>query len=106
MVADLVLGGPTGEGLLAKGALKVAFGGFVKGFAKKGVGQSFKGLTKNFLAKNGIKNIHKFKATHLGTTKNLKLFDVVKNTKTHELMIIRKETQQIIIENTGKFIKN
>jgi hypothetical protein len=64
----------------------------------------FKSISKKYLAKNGIKDIHAFKEFHLGTNRGLRYFDVVKATGTGELFIIRKETQQIIIE-TGKIIK-
>lgn len=74
------------------------------GSASKVVSNSFKGVTESFLKKNGIKDIHAFKAEWLGSNKNLKLFDVVKNTTTNELMIIRKQTQEVIV-NTNIIVQ-
>jgi hypothetical protein len=54
--------------------------------------------------KNGIDDIHAFKAFHLGTDVNLKYFDVARHTFSGELLIIRQSTQNIIV-NTGHFIK-
>jgi hypothetical protein len=58
---------------------------------------SFKSISKSFLKKNGILDIHAFKKEWLGTDKNLKFFDVVKNTDSGELLIVRKSTQEIIV---------
>lgn len=78
--------------------------GKVGGKRAKLISNSFKGVSKSQLKKWGIKDIHKFKETALGTNKNLSKFDVVKDTSTNELMIIIKETQTIVT-GTGKFVK-
>lgn len=67
-------------------------------------GTNFKAVTASFLQQNGIPDIHAFKAGQLGTNKNLRLFDVVRDNATHELLIIRQKTQEVII-NTGRIIK-
>jgi len=74
-----------------------------KEIIKGGAKESFKGVSEKQLVKWGIKDIHKFKADALGTNKGLARFDVVKNTKTNELMIIVKETKQIVT-GTGKIV--
>ncbi|MGB4415554.1 MAG: hypothetical protein WBI53_11835 [Paludibacter sp.] len=61
------------------------------------------GVSESLLKKAGINDIHAFKAEYLGTNQNLKLFDVVKNTSTNELLIIRKSTQEVI-ERTYKTV--
>ncbi|MEZ4909939.1 MAG: hypothetical protein R2774_03655 [Saprospiraceae bacterium] len=76
----------------------------VLGFAKFAGGKSFKTVSESYLKKNGIPDIHEFKQIYLGETAKLQYFDVAKHTLTHELLIIRKSTQEII-EYTGKFIK-
>ncbi len=57
---------------------------------------NFKSVSKSFLKRNGITNIHLFKKDWLGTDVNLKLFDVVKHTTNNELLIIRQSTQEVI----------
>ena len=97
--ADFAFGGPTGESLVAKGALT----GITKGVGKTatktavkkgGIKVSFKAVDAKLLSKHGIKNIHTFKAEYLGNVDG-SLFDVVKATSSGELLIIRKSTQQI-----------
>ena len=66
--------------------------------------KDFKGVSKSFLNKTDISDIHKFKAEWLGTDKGLKLFDVVKHTETNELLIIRKSTQEVV-ERTYMIVK-
>ena len=65
---------------------------------------SFKKVSESLLRKNGISDIHAFKAEWLGTTKNLSHYDVVKHSGTNELLIIRKSTQEVI-ENTNRIVK-
>ena len=60
-------------------------------------------VSDSFLRKNGITDIHGFKAEHLNTTRNLKHFDIVRETSTKELLIIRQSTQQVVT-HTGVFI--
>ncbi|HET7114937.1 MAG TPA: RHS repeat-associated core domain-containing protein, partial [Hanamia sp.] len=64
----------------------------------------FKPVDKKLLKKAGINDIHEFKAEFLGSKTNLKLFDVVRDNSTKELLIVRKETQQVV-EHTGKFVQ-
>jgi hypothetical protein len=69
----------------------------VGGVAVQGVAsKQFKAVSLGYLKKVGIKNLHAFKASHLGTNKNLSHFDVVKHTKTNELLLIHKTTQKIV----------
>lgn len=51
---------------------------------------SFKALSKNFLKKCGIENIHQFKEGFLGKNVDVSLFDIVKHTQSGELLIVRK----------------
>ena len=57
---------------------------------------NFKAVSQSYLKGIGIEDIHAFKAEWLGTNQGLKLFDVVKNTATNELLIIRKTTQEVV----------
>jgi len=59
--------------------------------------KAFKSVSAAYLKSIGIEDIHAFKAEWLGTSKGLKFYDVVKHTETKELLIIRKETQEVII---------
>jgi len=90
---------------LKKGASKTTAFRSIGAAAKKVFNpKNFKGVSASFLNKNGISNIHAFKADFLGTTKNLRLFDVVKHTGSNELLIIRKSTQEVV-ERTYIIVK-
>ncbi len=66
--------------------------------------KNFKGVSESLLKRNGISDIHAFKADWLGTNKGLKYFDVVKHSGSNELLIIRKSTQEVV-ERTYIIIK-